>query len=186
MKNLMMQDQHAFQNLVEEYQSCFFLTMAYKFTNNYTEAEDLCQEIFIKVYGALPSFKGQSQLSTWLYRIAVNRCLDWKRRTKPGLFQMVNISEISPGLKTNRSTEDEVIYKEKQEFIHKTVYSLKDKYKTIVILYHFNGLSYKEISEVLSLPVKTIETRLYRARKQIKDKLVRQGYGGEVVEVQGI
>ncbi|QUI20983.1 RNA polymerase sigma factor [Vallitalea pronyensis] len=181
----MKQDQHAFQHLVEDYQSSF-LTMAYKFTNHYTDAEDLCQEIFIKVYKALPTYRKKSQLSTWLYRIAVNRCLDWKRRSKSSLFQMVNLSDFSPGLKTNRSTEEEVIYKEKQQFIHQTVYNLKDKYKTIVILYHFNGLSYKEISEILNLPVKTIETRLYRARKQIKDKLMHQGYGGDIIEVQGI
>lgn len=183
--NLIRQDEIAFRQLVEDYQSRF-LTMAYKYTNNYTEAEDLCQEIFIRVYRALPTFQKNSKLSTWLYKVAVNRCLDWKRKTKSGLLQMMNISELMAKAPTDRSAEDRVIYREKQQYIHEVVYSLKDKYKTIIILYHFNELSYKEISDILEIPVKTIETRLYRARKQIKERLMRQGYGGEVIEIQGI
>lgn len=183
-QNLIEQDQIAFKKLVGEYENRF-LTMAYKFTNNYNDAEDLCQEIFIKVYRSLPAFKNRSKLSTWLYKVAVNTCLDWNRRNKPNFFNMISIMDKSvKGLSSNHNTEQIIIYKERQQMVHNAVYSLKDKYKTIIILYHFNQLSYKEIAQVLDIPMKTIETRLYRARKQIKEQLMKEGFGGEVIELQ--
>lgn len=183
-KNLIEKDQIAFRKLVEEYQSKF-LTMAYKFTNDYNDAEDLCQEIFIKVYRNLSGFKNQSKLSTWLYKIAINTCLDWNRRNKPKIFNITNIMDKSvKELSSKHNTEQIIIYKERQQMVHNAVYSLKDKYKTIVILYHFNQLSYKEISFILNIPVKTIETRLYRGRKQIKEQLMKEGFGGEIIELQ--
>ncbi|WP_193774505.1 RNA polymerase sigma factor [Vallitalea guaymasensis] len=183
-KNLIEKDQIAFRKLVEEYQSKF-LTMAYKFTDDYNDAEDLCQEIFIKVYRNLSGFKNQSKLSTWLYKIAINTCLDWNRRNKPKIFNITNIMDKSvKELSSKHNTEQIIIYKERQQMVHNAVYSLKDKYKTIVILYHFNQLSYKEISFILNIPVKTIETRLYRGRKQIKEQLMKEGFGGEIIELQ--
>lgn len=185
-KNLINKDQIAFGKLVEEYQTKF-LSMAYKFTNDYNDAEDLCQEIFIKVYKNLTGFKNQSKLSTWLYKIAMNTCLDWSRRNKPNILNIINIMDKSVrGIKDKNNTEQIILYKERQHMVHKAVYNLKDKYKTIIILYHFNQLSYKEISYILNIPVKTIETRLYRGRKLIKEQLVKEGFGGEIIELQEI
>lgn len=183
-EKLIERDQIAFRALVEEYQNKF-LSMAYKYTNNYNDAEDLCQEIFIKVYKNLPSFKNKSKLSTWLYKIAINTCIDWNRKNINSRISLMNLrNKEVKDVKSSYDTEDIIIYKEYQKIIHKTVYSLKDKYKSIVILYHFNQLSYKEISNILNIPTKTIETRLYRARKQIKTKLIKEGFGGEIIELQ--
>ncbi|MCT4542702.1 MAG: RNA polymerase sigma factor [Vallitalea sp.] len=185
-EQLKRQDQIAFRQLVTEYQS-YFLTMAYKFTNNYSDAEDLSQEIFIKVYNSLPRFKGHSKLSTWLYKIAMNTCLDWKRKTKINLHSIIHVLDKSvEDMRNKHTTEEIIVYKENQQIIHKAVFGLKDKYKSIVILYHFNQLSYKEISYIMDIPIKTVETRLYRARKQIKDKLIEQGIGGEIIEIQRV
>lgn len=185
-EQLKRQDQIAFRQLVTEYQS-YFLTMAYKFTNNYSDAEDLSQEIFIKVYNSLPRFKGHSKLSTWLYKIAMNTCLDWKRKTKINLHSIIHVLDKSvEEMRNKHTTEEIIVYKENQQIIHKAVFGLKDKYKSIVILYHFNQLSYKEISYIMDIPIKTVETRLYRARKQIKDKLIKQGIGGEIIEIQRV
>lgn len=185
-KKLIERDQIAFRGLVEEYQSRF-LSMAYKYTNDYNFAEDLCQEIFIKIYKNLPKFRNKSQLSTWLYKIAVNTCIDWNRRNNSKNIKVINIkdNEVTK-VKSQDNTEKTIIYKEYQQVIHKTVYGLKDKYKSIIILYYFNHLTYNEISKILNIPIKTIETRLYRARKIIKTKLLKEGFGGEIIELQKI
>ncbi len=185
-RQLRQHNQKAFQELVIENQSRI-LTMAYKFTNNYNDAEDLCQDIFIKIYQYLPDFKYQCKLSTWIYKIAMNTCLDWKRKSKRRFFDKLSFTDQKvKEVKDNACVEDIVVYKEKQQMVHLAVKSLKDKYKAVIILYHFNHLTYKEISYILDLPVKTIETRLYRARKQLKDKLIKEGYGGEAIEVQRV
>ncbi|GKX31838.1 RNA polymerase sigma factor [Vallitalea longa] len=183
-EKLIERDQIAFRALVEEYQNRF-LSMAYKYTNDYNDAEDLCQEIFIKIYQNISSFKNKSKLSTWLYKIAINTCIDWGRKDKRNLSSLMNFGDKEvKQVKSNHNTEDIIIYKEYQKVIHNTVYSLKDKYKSIIILYHFNQLTYKEISSILNISTKTIETRLYRARKQIKTKLIKEGFGGEIIELQ--
>lgn len=150
--------------------------MAFHYTRDHGTAEDLAQEIFLKAYKNLHRFNGKSKISTWLYRIGVNTCIDWNRKQK----NMVYIADQDlPPLQDEMSTESKVIAAEDNQQLHDVVASLPEIYRVVIMLYHFQNLSYKEISIVLDLPEKTIETRLYRARRKIKEQLLQSKYGGE-------
>ncbi|WP_170311624.1 RNA polymerase sigma factor [Vallitalea okinawensis] len=162
----------AYRSLLETYQQSL-LALVYKYTNDYVEAQDLTQEIFIKIFKNIAHFNASSKLSTWIYRIAHNTCIDWSRKKTPLPVKQLEING------TEHSTEEAVIYKEEQALIHDTIVNLPEIYKSVIILYHFNHLSYKEISEILELSEKTIETRLYRGRRKIKEQLKNYYSGGE-------
>lgn len=160
--------------------------MAYKFTNDYNEAQDLSQEIFLKIYKEIGSFRFESKLSTWIYRVSMNTCLDWKRKNSKIKNLSTNIVNhedeiVEIELKDESSLpEDIYIQSESQREIHQLVLGLPDIYKTVIIMYHFNNMSYEEISKTLSLSERTVETRLYRARRLLKEEFTklkdRSGY----------
>ncbi len=172
-----------FSKLVDIYKNRIF-SLAYKFTNDYTEAQDLSQEIFIKVFNNLNKFRFESSPSTWVYKIATNICIDYKRKNKK---QVLNFNEDFMGeahvdidtSSRSSSPEEIVISDEKHREVHRVVYKLPDIYKTAIVMYHFNELSYKEISRILNISEKTVETRLYRARRLLKNELSKKNLGGE-------
>lgn len=166
-----------YDKIVNSYKNRIF-GMAYKFTNDYDETQDLAQEVFLKVYRQVKNFRGDSKLSTWIYRISVNTCLDWKK--KKNRLKSINFSSMvneenkdqTIDIKDESMLPDEVILKgEDQKQVHKLIYELSDKYKTVLIMYHFNEMSYSDIASALNIPQRTVETRLYRARRMLKDKI---------------
>lgn len=166
-----------YDKIVNSYKNRIF-GMAYKFTNDYDETQDLAQEVFLKVYRQVKNFRGDSKLSTWIYRISVNTCLDWKKRKNR--LKSINFSSMvneenkdqTIDIKDESMLPDEVILKgEDQKQVHKLIYELSDKYKTVLIMYHFNEMSYSDIASALNIPQRTVETRLYRARRMLKDKI---------------
>jgi len=173
-----------FAKLVDIYKNKVF-AFAYKFTNDYNEAQDLSQEIFIKIYNNISKFRFESSISTWIYKIATNMCIDYKRKKKKEIlnFNEELSQEGSLSIQLNsrdNSPEEIIISDEKQREVHKVIYNLPDIYKTVIMMYHFNELSYKEISTALSISEKTVETRLYRARRLLRDELSKISLGGEV------
>jgi len=173
-----------FREIVELFKNRIF-GMTYKFTNNYEEAQDLSQEIFLKIYKEIGRFRFECKLSTWIYRISINTCLDWKRKNnKVKIFStsMINDDEetVEFDIKDNNPLPDEVfIRSESQREVHEIIYGLPDKYKTVIIMYHFNNMSYQEISAALNIPERTVETRLYRARRLLRDQLNKLNDRGE-------
>lgn len=172
-----------FSLLVEQYKNKVF-NLVYRFTSDYAEAEDLSQEIFITVFQKISSFQQDASFSTWIYRVATNKCIDWHRKKKRKRFfslfgdhrQIADVEADAP------SPSEVYLESEEQKMLHKAVGKLDEKYKMIVVMFYYQHLSYKQIAEVLNLPVRTIETRLYRAKKILKDKLAAEGYGGELYE----
>ncbi|WP_425446456.1 RNA polymerase sigma factor [Dethiothermospora halolimnae] len=172
-------NKEVFPKLIDSYKKRIF-AMAYKFTNDYNETQDLAQEIFLKVYKEIKTFKFQSKLSTWIYIIANNTCLDWKRKnSKKILVDISNIVDTTADLNNQGDDipEDNIIKSEYQREIHHTIYRLPDIYKSVIIMYHFNNMSYKDISIALDISEKTVETRLYRGRKLLKDKIDKLNSG---------
>lgn len=167
-----------FNEVVANYSASVY-SIAYRYTNDHGHAEDLTQEIFLKIYKNLSKFKKDSKLSTWIYRIAVNTCIDWCRKNSKVHFVD---SEVLSTTESALNVEEKIIKEEQHLLVHNIVYSLPEIYKTIIILYHFNNLSYKEISSILDISEKTIETRLYRARRKIKEALLHEN-GGENNEI---
>ena len=149
------------------------------------EAEDLTQEVFIKVNAALDSFRHESQLSTWIYRIATNTAIDRIRdpafkRDAPQELLESGLSEtekeaanayinISPG---SCSIEDEVANRETGECIRGVIEKLPENYRMIVILSELEGLPNKEIAKILGLSLDTVKIRLHRGKDKLKKELL--------------
>lgn len=173
-----------FSVIVDRYQSKVFST-AWNYTHDHEEARDLTQEIFIKLYNNLGSYKSKASFSTWLYRIAVNRCIDWTRKKK-----LPTVSTIYDGndeetdiydtiADSGGGPEETLINLENRAYIRKVVEELPEIYKTVIILYYFEDFSPQEISDITDIPKRTIETRLYRGKNLLKLRLEELVCGGE-------
>lgn len=173
-----------YDKIVNSYKNRVF-GMAYKFTGDYDESQDLAQEVFLKIYRQIKNFREESKLSTWIYRISVNTCLDWKKKKEKmksiNFSNMVNEENRDQiiDIKDESLSPDRIILQdEDQKQVHKLIYELSDKYKTVLIMYHFNEMSYQDISKALDIPERTVETRLYRARRMLKDKISKENIKG--------
>lgn len=173
-------DLKAYEDLVRRYQHKVF-NLASKMLNNREDALDLAQEIFIQVYLALPGFRGESIFSTWVYRVASNKCLDFLRKKKVEKNKIISSYEENVQIGDSRdSPEDLVIRREESRRVREALDGLPRNYRIVIILHHYQQLRYKEIAEVLNQPVKTVATRLYRAKLILKKKLI----GGDSGELQ--
>ena len=170
-------DQHAFELLVRKYKTTVFNTI-YSIMGNAQEADDIAQEVFLKVYTKADSFKGESSFSTWLYRITVNRCVDELRRRKNKIISYEIEFNQEEKLKLKdvlASRENDITEKlrrkELQDIIQKAMNSLPEKYRIILTLKEIEGLSYKEISQIMKISLAKVKIWLFRARQKLKGKL---------------
>lgn len=171
---------HMFSIFVDRYKDKVF-NLVYRFTGDYSETEDICQEIFITVYKKLPSFKADARVSTWLYKVASNKCIDWYRSKKrKNFFTFFGGTGQIDDVKADTPAPQEIyILNEEQKTLQNAVNKLDEKYRIVVVMFYYQHLSYRDIAEILELSVRTVETRLYRAKKILKSYLVLDGYGGE-------
>jgi len=170
-------DQQAFELLVRKYKMVVFNTV-YSIMGNTQEADDIAQEVFLKVYTKAGSFKGESSFSTWLYRITVNRCVDElrKRKIKIISYETEFSQDEKLRLKDVLASREEDITedlrkKELQDVIQKAMNSLPEKDRIILTLKEIEGLSYNEISKVMKISLGKVKIWLFRARQKLKEKL---------------
>ena len=172
-------DEASFRQLVERYKSRVY-SIAYAMTKNQSDADDLSQEIFLKVYRFLPQFKGKSKFYTWLYRLAINTCISAinNREKKPEEVSLFLSSENKDVL-LNTLPEESVVSpmqllenKELGQKIRLAIDSLSDGLKEIFILREIEDLSYKDLAEIFKCPEGTIKSRLFRAREELRKKLL--------------
>jgi len=164
-----------YDDIVERYQARLYRT-AFYYTQNVEDARDITQDIFIKAYNSLAKFKQDSTFSTWLYRIAVNHCIDWCRKKKPFLEESTCFEDLCD---EDGSPEDLLLQQEIVSEVHAAVSSLPTIYSTVLILYYFEDFSPQQIAEITDTPKRTVETRLFRGRNMLKTKLHPLGSGGE-------
>lgn len=162
-------EDEAYRHLIERHKN-YIYTLVYRMVEHRETAEDLTQEIFIKLYRSLIYFRGDSKFTTWLYRLATNVVTDYRRAQKRRPHQ--TIVDKLKGWFGSRDEEPEAValQKEQQHAVQRMLSELPDKYRLILYLYHYKQLSYQEISEITQLPIKTIETRLYRGKALLKQK----------------
>jgi RNA polymerase sigma-70 factor (ECF subfamily) len=142
-----------------------------------TVADDLTQEIFVKVHRKLDSFEGKSKLSTWIYRVATNACLDHFRsgahkRGKTTVSLDGDLQpEETPLPDNGPAVDDAVIRKEMGGCVREFVDALPGNYRAVVVLHDFQGLKNREIAEVLGCSLDTVKIRLHRARRRLEASL---------------
>ena len=148
---------------------------ATRYTNNRSDALELAQETFVRVYENRKRYRAKGKFSTWMFSIAANLCKNharWKRR-HPSVAQVtddgVDLAEALPS--TNDSPDAESVRADEAEQVRRAVQELPHDLRTVVLLFEFQGFSHAEIAGVLKCSVKAVETRLYRARKALKASL---------------
>jgi len=172
-------DRTALNQLVRKYEQRAY-QFAFRLTRNPEEASDMVAEAFVRVYNALPNFKGNSQFTTWLYRILTNCFLDHrkkesKRPTVP-LEQSISTDdgEMERQIEDPTGTPaDRLERSERGRRVEAALDRLPEYQKAMILMYHADQLSYEEISEALDLPIGTVKSRLNRARLSLREILAR-------------
>jgi len=160
-------DTDAFEELITRYKKLIFNT-AYRMMGNREEAEDITQEVFIKIYNSLSKYDPEFKFSTWSLRITSNLCVDWLRKRKG---ETVPIEDVYDLKDDGATPEDKYISKERQKRVQEAINKLPDKYKELIILFHHRNLSYQEIMNITGETLTIVKNRLYRARQMLKDEL---------------
>lgn len=164
-------DIDAYEKLILQYEKKIYNICFYVLKNR-EDAFDITQEVALKIYKSIKTFKGDCKLSTWIYRISHNACLDFLRRKK----DVVSYEDVIAADKFLEDNVENTI--ENREFkieFKRCVMSLSDDFKTVIILRDIEGLSYQEIAEILNLEIGTVKSRLNRARAALKKELIISG-----------
>jgi RNA polymerase sigma-70 factor (ECF subfamily) len=188
-------DLGAFQQFIEEYQR-LVTHMVFRMVLNEADREEICQDVFLKIYQNLKNFQFQSKLSTWISKISYNTCINYLKKKKALLYDDFALHEngsfdSSPENKQNGSLslkgelplpDEAAISSEISEMLYRELNQLPVHYRTIITLYHLDDLNYEEISEITGLPMGTVKSHLFRARKLLKDKLLQKYEKQELVQ----
>ena len=166
-------DHAAFQALVERHRSMVY-RVAYQFAGNHHDAEDIAQEVFIKVYRSLDRFRQDAQVTSWMYRIVMNACIDFRRRHSPAASapfgeeaeqKMLNTPEESPG-------PEEVAYAgELGDVLEREIHRLPPGQRMVFIMRHHRGLKLGEIADALNLAEGTVKRQLHAAVHRLRHAL---------------
>ena len=154
-------DPEAFSELVRRHQHVVF-NVSYRFMRDSTLAEDMAQEAFLKAYRLLKGFRGDCSFSTWMYRVTCSVCLtELNRRKRRNEVE----NELQHHVETAEEPSDRT---DMPEIIRRCVHRLPDRYVQIITLYYLKGVSYEEIAQVMDIPMGTLKTWMFRARKQLR------------------
>ncbi len=168
--------QHRFADLVERYQGPI-VNYVCKMIRNYDDAVDLSQDVFLKAYSALDTYRPQYPFPAWLFRIARNATIDEIRRRKLSTVSLDEPLQTSDGTierdpeEAGAGPEEIALEAELEQRVEKAVAALPDKYREPLVLRHSAEMSYDEIAEALELPLGTVKTRIFRAREALRDSL---------------
>jgi len=162
-------DRAAFQLLFETYKDKVFSIAVYSSGGDRAVADDVTQQIFLKLFTAIRQFRGDSEFTTWLYRLVVNACLDERRRRRrllplPETMAMTNPSEKKP-------QEKQYARREVSEAVQAAIGELKPKFRLPILLKYIEGLSYEEIASVMGCSKGTVASRLNRGHSQLAKRL---------------
>ena len=174
------QQSESFDDLVDRYERKIF-NLIYRIVGDYDEAADLTQDTFVSAYRSFNGFRGDSNVYTWLYRIAVNTCKNrFRERDRRPDLQAVSLDDgagreqcISDGglIGPQPTPEGALERREMRKLVEEAIAGLPDDYRVVAVLRDLQGLSYKEIAEATDLSVDVVKTRLARARGMLRTKL---------------
>jgi RNA polymerase sigma-70 factor (ECF subfamily) len=161
----------AFTFLVDRYERVVF-NAAYRITSDRQDAEDVTQTVFMKVFENLRVYNSRYRFYSWMYRIAVNEALNHQARSRNRTS--VDIEETREPGEVDQSLES----KELEEQVQEAIFALEPGDRALVVLKHFQGFSYDEISFILDVPVRKVKSRLYTARQRLKEQLINTRVAG--------
>jgi RNA polymerase sigma-70 factor, ECF subfamily len=165
-------NQDAFAQLVQRHQRRVF-NLVFRMLQNYEEANEVTQETFLAAWQGLPSFRGDARFSTWLYRIAYNCSLKQieQRKRDQALQTAVQSEQLFQQESSEERADAELEAQERQALVRKHLSMLPAKYRIVLVLRHLQELTYEEMAEILTMPIGTIKTHLFRARNLLKERL---------------
>lgn len=170
-----MDDRARFEQAVQEHHPAVMRTLL-RLTGRRDDVEDLAQEVFLRLYRALPGFRGEATLSTYLYRITVNVAQDtWKRRRRLER-PLEPLSDDEKGWEDrlahpDRNAEEQMSDRELEMFVNEQMEHLSEMERSVLVLCHQEELSYEQISLVLGMPINTVRTHLHRGRNKLRSAL---------------
>jgi RNA polymerase sigma factor (sigma-70 family) len=170
-------DLAAYDDLIKRYQERIYATI-YHMTSNHEDANDLAQDSFIKAYQALKSFKGGSSFYTWLYRIAVNKTINFLKQRKNRQHMSLNDLDFNAehdpdlvALISDNTPRRAAGLTELQEKLNEALLKLSEPHRLVVVLHDVQGLSHEEIAKVMECNIGTVRSRLFYARQQLQAML---------------
>ena len=171
------QDLDAYGALVARYRRKIY-GLVYNMTSNKEDTEDLVQDIFIKVYASLPKFRGMSSFYTWVYRIAVNKTINFVRKRKRrqayslnDIDQSIEHTEEYLHLTSKESPFRDTAINELQEKLNEALMTLSEKHRSVVVMHDIQGMPHDQIAEILGCSSGTVRSRLFYARRQLQAEL---------------
>jgi len=172
-------DIEAFSVIIEKYQNMTFRYVYSQF-NNYDEALDIAQDIFIMTMEALKSFRRESKFSTWFYSIMVNYCKNYRKKSRRYNTVAINAvkddDEYEIQIPDERADpENDVVMEDSLRIVKEEIQKLPDDYRDVLILRDIDGLTYNEIAEILSINLSNVKVRIHRGRELLKNRLYSRG-----------
>ncbi len=156
----------AFRELVDQYKGLVYALIA-RSVPNHARAEELAQEVFLKVHKGLPYFRSEAKLSTWIYRIAIN-ALSQERKEPP----LSSLDDESPAARIRPAAHDRAFgHLLLRDRLQKAIERLPGKYQVLINGHYLKGMKYEELAEALDLPMGTVKTHLHRAKRQLRHLL---------------
>ena len=163
-------EREAFDVLVARYQRPIY-RLCYRYVNNHDDANDLAQEAFLKAWRAISRFRGESAFSTWLYRIAVNACLNFRARRRPETRELdQTLVDPQPGAEWRMERQDDATQ------VRAAVSRLPDKQRATLILKLFHDLTHEEVAGILGSSVGTVKANLFHALANLRKRLNQGGF----------
>jgi RNA polymerase sigma-70 factor (ECF subfamily) len=156
-------DDIAFGELVDRYKNLVY-GMVWRMVTDRSQADDLAQEVFLKVYRGLPYFRGDARLSTWIFRIVANVCTQARGRRAADMRGLMPVRE--PGSHDAAFADFEL-----RERLDKAIAQLPENYRLLIAAHYLDGVQYDALAEALDIPIGTVKTHLYRAKRRLRELL---------------
>lgn len=183
-ERLVARDERAFNELVRAYERRIF-ALIFRMLGNRAEAEDLAQEVFVQVFKAIGTFRGDSKLSTWVYRIAINLCKNRAKylrvRHTDEQDELENVAERVPLGEARRANvgqverpDEAMAGKQVEAIVQRGILQVDESFRECLILRDVEEMSYEEIGEITGLPPGTVKSRIFRARAQLREYVERE------------
>ena len=179
-------DTDKYRLIIDKYKNKVF-GIIYSFCGQTCDCEDIAQNVFIKIFKALPKCKFESEFSTWMYRIVINEAITISKKNKYDIVPLeVNSSEdeeqsnIIDFLKSEDNTEESLIREELNKNLHKAISQLKDNYRAVITLRDIEDYSYEEIAKMLNVSTDNVKIWLFRARAKLKEILLKEDNNHEM------